>query len=222
MRKLLILNGMSPGGRIFRKLSPLLPNHAIVEWIPPGGAISVADYARMLVDELEIDAPCDVLGVSFGGIVAQELAPLVGAELCFVVSSIGSSSELTNINRFFSRVPNPLLDRMLNSVGDIAHYLPDRSSAATVRARKFAGDDGPWFRWATTAALRWNPQHSASGNSVVRIHGDRDKTFPRGHESADHVIRDADHLLVISHAEALAKIIAEHRNGKSNKRCSKS
>lgn len=215
MRKILLLNGMTPGGRVFRRLAPLLPNCEIVEWISPECASSIADYARRLVDELEIDTPCDVLGVSFGGIVAQELASLIGAESCFVVSSISSPAELKCMNRILSRLPATLHDRMMSSAGEVAQSWPGRSSAATVRARKFGGDDGAWFRWAAGAALRWKPLRSPQGFTVVRVHGDRDRTFPRGHMFADHVIEGADHLLAITHAKALAEIVADYSNGQN-------
>jgi len=211
-RKLLLLNGMTPGGRVFRKLCPLLSDYEVVDWIDPGDAVSVADYARRLVDEMQLDSPCDVLGVSFGGIVAQELAPLIGAELCLVVSSVTSPSELSDIGRLLGIIPDSLQGLMLNSVGRSADFWPSQPSAETVRARKFTGSDGRWFRWATAAVLGWRPKPNASDHSVVRIHGDRDKTFPRGHEFADHVIGGASHLLAVSHAQDLADIVTEHRD----------
>ncbi len=212
-RKTLLLPGMKPGRDIFRNLTPLLHDSAIVDWIAPGDAASISDYARKLADELDLDHPCDVLGVSFGGIVAQELAPLIGAEHCFVVSSICSPQELTSMNRFFGRLPATASDRLMQTAGQIAQRWPGKRFAATVRARRFAGEDGPWYRWASAAALKWNPRPIPESVSVVRIHGDQDNTFPLGHRLADHVIEDANHLLAVSHAERLAEILAAYDCG---------
>ena len=49
---------------------------------------------------------------------------------------------------------------------------------------------------------------------MIRIHGDKDKTFPRGHEFSDYVVEGAGHLLAISHAEWLAETVMNYRQSK--------
>lgn len=210
-RKLLLLGGMSPGGRVFRQLAPLLQGGEMVPWIEPRDCKSIASYARLLADSLDLDRPCDVLGISFGGIVAQELAAQIGAGHCFVVSSISHPSELSRKTRLLGRLGPTTSDRLMCTAGRVAQGWPGRPSAATVRAQKLAGQDGSWYRWASAAAIRWKPHPDPSSSTVIRIHGDRDRTFPRGHLYADHVIAGAGHLLSVHHAAELAAIVEAHR-----------
>jgi len=116
-RKIYLLPGMTPDQRVFQKLAPCLPGCEIVDWIDPSEASSIAEYARLLADDLAVDSPCDVRGVSFGGMVAQELAPLVGATFCFVVSSIQSAEELPQTKRLLSSLPMRLRESTLGAVG---------------------------------------------------------------------------------------------------------
>ena len=210
-RKLLLLPGMTPGGRVFRKLLPHLHDYKAIDWIDPQGTVSISEYAQKLADEAKIDSTYDVLGISFGGIVAQEIAPLIGSKQCFLVSSIGSRAELSPMIRALSHMPASLHNQVTKLVGNIAHSWPLKSSAATIRVRKFTSENGAWFRWATAAAIKWKPSRNFHELATIRIHGDRDKTFPQGHKFANHVIEGADHLLAISHANPLVQILANYR-----------
>ena len=47
-RKLILLNGMTPGGRIFKKLLPLIDNYEVLEWIDPVTDSSIQEYAKRI------------------------------------------------------------------------------------------------------------------------------------------------------------------------------
>ncbi len=79
MQKILLLTGMTPDPRIFERLLPLLPSAVVVDWIPPKSNESIASYAERLSRTIINDQPTIVCGVSFGGIVACELASCLNA-----------------------------------------------------------------------------------------------------------------------------------------------
>ncbi len=94
MHKILLLTGMTPDHRIFDRLLPLLPTAIVVDWIPPIGHESIVSYAARLSRTLNLDEPYVVCGVSFGGIVARELACRLNAKCCVLISSVRSPREL--------------------------------------------------------------------------------------------------------------------------------
>jgi len=216
-RKLILLPGMTPSRRIFQKLVPQLADCEVIDWIAPGRAKSISDYAHKLVDQVGIDSSSDLVGVSFGGMVAQEVAKYCGSRLCFVVSSISSSAELRPTQRFLASLPQRGDLAVLSAIGAVAHAWPRTGSTmSTVRARKFRGVHGNWFRWATSAALRW--RSSPDGRAeLIRIHGNRDSTFPEGDRYADHVISGAGHMLALTHSHELATIIHQRQAEADNR-----
>ncbi len=215
-RKLILFPGMTPGRRIFQKLAPQLESFEVIDWIAPVCATSISEYAVELIAEYGIDATCDLVGVSFGGMVAQEVARLLGSPLCFVVSSAGSSSEFSLTQRLLARLPQAGDQAILTTVGAVAKRWPSSiSSMGTVRARKFQGQNGDWFRWAASAALRWRPApYDQAG--VVRIHGDRDRTFPHAVQHADILISGAGHMLALTHSSELARAIHQRQDAEQD------
>jgi len=205
-RKLILLNGMTPGGRVFKRLLPLIDHYQLVEWIDPIEDRSILEYAKRLHHSLGDVGECDILGVSFGGMVAQELAPLIGAKNCFIVSSIADTKELNSAHELLRMLPHHLREKLLSSVGSSSKF----GSPPSVRLTKFVGEGGQWFRWATSAVLDWTPSRD---NSIryIRIHGDADETFKKGHLCSDHVIEGATHVLALTHAEKLAEVISKYR-----------
>ncbi|MCB1095801.1 MAG: alpha/beta hydrolase [Verrucomicrobiae bacterium] len=195
---------MSPTQRAFDRLAPLLQGELLrVNWISPGKARTVQEYSRFLITDLNLTGPCDVVGVSFGGIIAQEIAPLLDARICIVVASIGSTAELPQPWRWLRFLPTGMCRAALGFVG----------ACASGQMFHRSNPDGEWYRWATAATLSWKPS-GPSSVKCTRIHGDRDRTFPSGHLFSDHVIEGGGHLITMTHAESLAEIICHYRASK--------
>ena len=208
MKRILLLKGLNPNADVFSKLVPLLPNSECIEWIAPANEDSLTDYSNRLIDAHRIDYSCDILGVSFGGMIAQEIARLIRAKCCFVVSSILSPKELSTAQKSLKILPKWGSRILLRALGLFARHFPRKLSPPYLaQARRLGGAQGTWYRWATNAVIHWMPNGIPTKTKIVRIHGNRDRTFPLGHLHADHVIDGGGHLLAVTHAEAIGKIV---------------
>lgn len=205
-----MLTGMTPDVRIFDRLIPRLPNASIVPWIAPLAHESIPDYALRLVDSSSIQDDVIVVGVSFGGIVARELALRLNAKACVLISSVRDVRQLppwVRVLRPFSHFP---VESILNAIEMIAAVYPKRiRTDATTRLTKLAGRAGAWHRWATVSVLRWNAAYELNKVPVIQIHGDRDATFPIRYINADVVIVGGGHVLPLTHADEIAEVLAK-------------
>ena len=205
MHKILLLTGMTPDHRIFDRLLPLLPNASVVEWIRPLGYESIAAYAARLSRTIVNDAPTVVCGVSFGGIVARELASCLNLKACVLISSVRSPRELPPWFRVFRMIPPRPAVAVMKATGAVATYWPrSLKTQTTWRIMKLGGEAGEWHRWATAAVLNWKPSKAAERIPVFQIHGDRDSTFPIRYTNAETVIHGGGHVLPLTHFEEIA------------------
>ncbi len=206
MRKILLLTGMTPDHRIFHRLLPLLPNAMVVDWISPFEHESIVSYAERLSLTVRHDESVVVCGVSFGGIIARELAYRLDAASCVLISSVRSPRELPPWFRIVRVMTPRSAQLIMKAAGAIANAWPRPfRSPATWRMRKLAGNSGQWHRWATAAVLNWVPSQNADRVPLIQIHGDRDTTFPIRYTSADVIIHGGGHTLPLTHCNAISE-----------------
>ncbi len=204
MQRILLLSGMTPDGRIFDRILPLLPNATIVDWIRPFPHESILSYAGRLSCNITKE-PSIVCGVSFGGIVARELAAILRAKACVLISSVRTPHEMPPWFRLCGLIGPSFAEQAMKATGTIAATWPSHvSSLVTLRLRKFVGSSGAWYRWATSAVLKWKPSEDAQHLRVIQIHGDRDTTFPIRYVKPDVVIQGGGHVLPITHYTQIA------------------
>ncbi|MEM7657511.1 MAG: alpha/beta hydrolase [Bacteroidota bacterium] len=88
MNKLYLLSGLGADERAFANLS--LPETELVHiaWLPISPDLTLREYARQLSDLIPEQGPIHLLGVSFGGIVAQEIGQLRSCKRVFVISNL--------------------------------------------------------------------------------------------------------------------------------------
>jgi pimeloyl-ACP methyl ester carboxylesterase len=203
-----LLSGMTPDDRMFDRLLPLLPDAVVIPWAPPRPHESIHQYAERLAATVTPSDSCVFCGVSFGGIVAREIAYLVSARSCILVSSIRHPSELAPEFRWCRCFAGLPLEAILAAIGRAAEVVPRRiRSGSTWRLRKLSGAKGKWHRWATSAVLRWRPRKKLDQVPVIQIHGDADTTFPARYTDPDVLIRGGGHVLAMTHAEEVAAVI---------------
>ena len=94
-RRLYLIPGVATDRRIFAALT--LPGYTLVylDWIQPTENETIQSYAQRMVACLEGDEAPILIGYSFGGIVAQEMAKLVTDATVILISSIKSYKERT-------------------------------------------------------------------------------------------------------------------------------
>jgi pimeloyl-ACP methyl ester carboxylesterase len=200
---------MAPDERLFQRLLPLLSDAEVIHWLPPQLGESLPLYAERLAKTVAIDGPFIVCGVSFGGLVARELAYILKAQKCVLISTIRSPSELPPSWRTLRMLAVPyLLEMLLAVVGFVTNCIPSRLRSSSVSPlAKFVGPHGRWYRWATAAVLRWQPRGELDQIPTIQIHGAEDRTFPIAFTRPEIIIPHAGHVLPLSHPEDLAGIL---------------
>lgn len=77
---------------------------------------------------------------------------------------------------------------------------------------KLNGNQGKWYRWATSAVVGWQ-EPDMTGCPMFHIHGDADETFPIKYVRPDVVINSGGHALPVSHSQEVADAINHFMSG---------
>lgn len=210
MSRLLLFTGMTPNAGTFRHQVDSLPNAKVVEWLAPEPDETLTAYSDRMASHLADEEPAYLAGLSFGGIVALEVACRIKVAGCFLISSIRSPSELPPRLKMFRSLRHVSAEHVFKSVGAIADAIPRFLRTRSIaRLSKFAHDEGRWHRWSTAAVLGWAPHSAIELVLVLRIHGDSDRTFPARYLNADVIVRQGGHELPLTHPEEVTVFLRD-------------
>lgn len=201
-----LLPGMTPDYPVYSRMLPLLPDAQVMEFAEPNPNESLVEYAGRMANRLP--SRCFIGGVSFGGILALEIARLIQPAGCILIASIRKPAELPPWLRAWRLIGRRQRSGVLNLVGRAAATIPRKiRTPSTLRLTKLAGQEGTWHRWATSAVMDWSPLPPPVSCPVLHIHGDADTTFPVRYTSPDVVIQGGRHALPMSHPVETADAI---------------
>lgn len=211
---IILLPGMGAGGRLLRLQRDALPSLCTPDWIDPREREPLNIYARRFADRIAPAKQCFVGGVSFGGIVALEMAAHLHAEACFLIASVRSRNELPwpiRMLRPIARLgPNGLGRAATCITRAMAPLLPARALGHLIRLSR---PESAFLRWASWAVLTWRPSAELARLRVYQIHGSADRTLPLSNTQPDVIIAGAGHLLPITHPDAISEFIRERLHG---------
>jgi len=207
--KVYLLPGVGCDARLFDRIQ--LGEHDVtkLEWPGFTPGISLADIAKILSAQVDKSRPHVLVGVSMGGMVAQELALLTRPEKVIIISSWTGPHEwpaLIRLNRYLGlhwfirewsvRAAWPLkrlIDRRERSIDALLFDMARKQGATQLRR-------------GTDAIMRWNGP-SWKG-CVVRIHGDKDIVTPLRFP-VDHLVKGGQHVMVLTRAEEVSRLLRE-------------
>lgn len=204
--KLFCLSGLGVDERAFKNISINDVELIHIPWIEPFKNESLENYSKRLLLTQNIPENCNLLGVSFGGMVAQEIAKIIKPKKLFIISSIKGNSDLPAILKAFGNIG---LNRLIPSsflkwANPFTFYFfgvkePENKSLLKQILKE---TDSTFLKWAMNAILKWDSKIELD---AVRIHGDNDKLLPPINPNFS--IKNGGHFMIISKANEISKII---------------
>lgn len=170
-----------------------------LEWEVPEGDERLSDYAQRIARHVTHENPV-LIGVSFGGILVQEMMAFVKAQRVIIISSVKSSTEFPRRMKFaratkaYKLIPVRLF---LN-----VERLSELSLGAKIKQRlklyeKFLSVRDPnYLNWALKQVIMWDRRRP--DDRVVHIHGDDDRVFPIKYTSGCIVVKGGTHIMILN------------------------
>lgn len=192
--------GMAANPSIFKNIE--LPKEVydtyMLEWFIPTGNMSLENYAKRMVKCIAHENPI-LIGVSFGGIVVQEMAKLIATRKIVIISSVKLSKELPKRMLFakYTKIHKLLPYGLINNVDLIAKYAFGEQVKKRLKLYEeyLSIRDPNYLSWALDKMINWNQEKYAP--NLVHIHGEKDPVFPIVHiENCIHV-KNGTHAMIV-------------------------
>ncbi len=186
-----------------------------LEWFLPNDKESIESYAKRMNEKILHENPV-LIGVSFGGILVQEMAKLIPTNKVIIISSVKSNTEfpprlkMAKATKVYKILPTQLLANV--------ELLVKYAFGSTIVKKRLklyekylSVRDKKYLDWSIENVLLW-PQKSADENTI-HIQGDADEVFPIKNIQNCIVVKGGTHIMIINKFkwfnENLPKIILQ-------------
>lgn len=213
MATIYVFSGLGVDKRVFANIN--FGNNIVVHinWVTPPKNCSIQQYAQLVSKQIDTQKPI-LIGLSFGGIMAIEVAKVIPISTIILISSVKTMYEL------------PLWIRLSGfcKLYTLLHFIPNKLvtkpnalvyAAFGIKAKKekellqqIMADINPIFlRWAIKQIACW--QNKETPKNFFHIHGTKDGIFPIYKISNTIAINNAGHFMIRNKLQAVNKVLKD-------------
>ena len=182
----------------------------VISWIIPNKNEPVSQYARRMAAFVE-EENAVLVGVSFGGVVAQEMSVFLNLKKLIIISSIKTRFELP---LKFKLVKWLWLYRLFPTKLFLTSNDYTKFALGPISAKKLKlyqdylhMRDGRYLDWAIKNMVCWKRTKPVGG--VYHIHGDADLVFPIKHIKNTLTIAGGSHIMLLTKGPLLSLKIVD-------------
>jgi len=204
------ISGLAADHRLFAKLSISGYELVPLPWVPHSADDNMASYAQKIAKGVT-DEHAIVMGLSFGGMLATELARMHPGWKVFLVSSAKTTAELGYDSAFLRAIsereilPAALFNKPYFPVLFMLGATSDEDKQLLNQVIK---DSDPVFnRWCVNTILNWS-NDSFTAN-ITHIHGTADKVIRSGNVHPNYWVEGGSHIMIYNRAAEVSKIISD-------------
>ncbi|QDO94131.1 alpha/beta hydrolase [Formosa sediminum] len=193
--------GMAANSTIFEyiKLPKARFKIHLLEWVLPYKNETLSEYAKRICEGIKEDNPV-LVGVSFGGILVQEMSKHIKTRKVIVISSVLTKHELpkrmklAKVTKIYKYLPTHL-------VRDFETYTKYTFGSNLERRVKLykkylSVRDKNYLDWAIEQVVCWEQEQPLP--NTIHIHGDKDAVFPYQYIKNCITVKEGTHIMIIN------------------------
>jgi esterase/lipase len=150
-----------------------------------------------------------LIGVSFGGIMVQEMSKFVNAKQVIIISSVKSNTEFPKRFKFIgmSNIYKLFPTKFMTNFERYSKFFIGKTlqKKAENYKRYFTERNKTYLEWSIENVLKW--QQVIPNDFVIHIHGTDDSVFPIKYIQNAIEIPNGNHAMIITKAKEISEIL---------------
>jgi len=182
-----------------------------LDWLIPNSQNeNLSEYAKRMCDRITHKNPV-LIGVSFGGVMVQEMSKIIETKKTIIISSIKSQHEIPKRLKF-AKATKAYKLFPIKSITNIEEYskfaFGDFAKKRVELYKKYMSmRDEIYLPWAIYNVLHW--QQEKPQDNIVHIHGNSDAVFPVKYIKNCITIEGGTHVMILNKAKKISKLLIE-------------
>lgn len=208
--KIYQISGLGANEKAFKYLK-INPDFEMVylPWIQPEKGETLLHYAERLAENINTDEEFMLMGLSFGGIITQEMNRFLEPKLNILISTVKSRKELPGFMRFssHSNVHKLIPPKFISSENGISYALFRKvyNGKLPDLAEIFEFRDPYYLKWSMDRIVNW--KNNVEMKNFIHIHGNKDLVFPISKIKDAQVVEGGTHVMVMQKARKVSRLI---------------
>ncbi|MGO4905846.1 alpha/beta fold hydrolase [Flavobacterium sp. W20_MBD1_R3] len=196
-----LMPGLAASTAIFERIALPADRFEIylLEWEIPLDNESLANYAKRIATKIKHENAV-LIGVSFGGILVQEMARFIDCRKVIIISSVRSNLEfpfrlkIAKTTKAYKLIPL----RLIANIESLAKFsFGEKVNQRLKLYQKFLSvRDIRYLNWAVEQVVLWD--RTVVDEVVIHIHGDMDDVFPIKNIKNCIVVKGGTHIMVLN------------------------
>lgn len=208
MKKIYFISGLGADKRVFSFLDLSFCTPIFIDWIQPEINETLESYATRLKECIIEPSPV-IVGISFGGMLATEMARANPHSKVIIISSNKIATELPpyfKIGRYlpvYKWIPISFAKSfMLRSTW----ILGGKNKRQKEVLRNIILDsDTRFVKWAISSILHWKNKETPP--NLTHIHGTADKLLPSQYVKPNHIVKGGTHVMTLDNPEEVSTLL---------------
>lgn len=193
--------GLAASSSIFERI--VLPSESfevfLLNWVQPEKNEPLVAYAKRMAEKV-VHENAVLIGVSFGGILVQEMTAFLTLKKLIIISSVKTRDEMPRRIKF-AKTTNAyklLPTSLLNNVEKLIKYSFGNVINQKLKLyEKFLHlRNKEYLDWAIEQVVCWD--RSVPDPRVIHIHGDLDEVFPAKNINSFIPIKGGTHIMILN------------------------
>ena len=196
------LPGLAANSSIFKhiQLDTNVFEMHFLEWMIPFDDESISEYAIRFCKNINHENAI-LVGVSFGGIVAQEMNLVYDFKKIIIISSVKARHELpihlqlAGKTKVYKLLPTSLFAQNIDLLSKYA-FGKQIVKRLDLYKQYLSITDKRYLDWAIKQVVSWNQE--TSDPNLVHIHGDQDIIFPIENMKNCIIVEGGTHIMILN------------------------
>ncbi|MDP2384732.1 MAG: alpha/beta hydrolase [Bacteroidota bacterium] len=210
MKTIYIFSGLGADHRVFQNIDFGENKVTHIPWISPLQNESIEEYAKRISRAITDKEPV-LIGLSFGGIMAMEIAKQIEVKKLVLISSAKTKNEIPPLYRFLGalKVHKLIPAFFIKKCNFINNWLFGVETAFDKNLLKQILEemDERFLKWAINVIVNW--ENTTVYPQVKHIHGTKDRILPFKNVKADFAVKNGGHFMVLNMAEEISGLLEQ-------------
>jgi len=209
-RKIFFISGLGANELAFSKLGDIGIEKHFVKWLKNNGAESLESYALRMIKENDITSRDIIAGLSFGGLLAQQISKILGIKNIVLISSFRDYRDLKMPFRMalqmkLNKILLPVKIKSLENI--IARNINGNSSVSKdIIARMIRNLDYELLLWSIDKIAN-SQEIILEETNVYNIQGMNDRIISYWENNNTIKIKGGTHFMIYDQANELTVIL---------------